>query len=79
MQMHRRPLLPNDVLIKMKFCGVCHSDLHSAAGMIIVLIITNFMGEKVFFITHTHTSHHTTTYLIRINDSTLKKIHTLLI
>ena len=30
--MQRRALGPNDILIDMKFCGVCHSDLHHAAG-----------------------------------------------
>jgi alcohol dehydrogenase (NADP+) len=28
----RRALGPNDVEILMKFCGICHSDLHTAAG-----------------------------------------------
>lgn len=28
----RRPLGENDVLINMKYCGVCHSDLHVAAN-----------------------------------------------
>jgi len=28
----RRPLSEEDVLIKMKYCGVCHSDLHHAAN-----------------------------------------------
>lgn len=28
----RRPVGPYDVLIDMKYCGVCHSDLHHAAG-----------------------------------------------
>ncbi len=26
----RRPVLPNDVAIEILYCGVCHSDLHSA-------------------------------------------------
>ena len=30
--MQRRAVGPNDILIDMKFCGVCHSDLHFAAG-----------------------------------------------
>jgi D-arabinose 1-dehydrogenase-like Zn-dependent alcohol dehydrogenase len=29
--MQRRTLGPRDVLIEMKYCGVCHSDLHHAA------------------------------------------------
>ncbi|CAL55397.1 Alcohol dehydrogenase superfamily, zinc-type [Ostreococcus tauri] len=29
---HRRPLGDRDVLITLKFCGVCHSDLHNAGG-----------------------------------------------
>lgn len=28
----RRALGENDVLIEMKFCGICHTDLHTAAG-----------------------------------------------
>eukprot|EP01063_Lacrimia_lanifica_P008048 TRINITY_DN151_c0_g1_i1.p1 TRINITY_DN151_c0_g1~~TRINITY_DN151_c0_g1_i1.p1 ORF type:complete len:402 (+),score=144.77 TRINITY_DN151_c0_g1_i1:45-1250(+) len=28
----RRAVGPHDVLIEMKYCGVCHSDLHVAAG-----------------------------------------------
>ena len=31
MRFKRRPLGPKDVLIDMKYCGVCHSDLHRAA------------------------------------------------
>ena len=31
-RMQRRALGPNDVLIDMKYCGVCHSDLHKAAN-----------------------------------------------
>jgi len=30
--MPRRAVGDNDVLIDMKYCGVCHSDLHTAAG-----------------------------------------------
>jgi alcohol dehydrogenase (NADP+) len=30
--MQRRSLGPHDVLIDMKYCGVCHSDLHHAAN-----------------------------------------------
>ena len=29
-EFNRRGLRPNDVLIDIKYCGVCHSDLHSA-------------------------------------------------
>lgn len=28
----RRPVGDYDVLIDMKYCGICHSDLHAAAG-----------------------------------------------
>ena len=28
----RRAVLPNDVLIDMKYVGVCHTDLHVAVG-----------------------------------------------
>ena len=33
-RMQRRPVGPHDVLIDMKFCGVCHSDMHFAGGHI---------------------------------------------
>jgi len=32
MRFQRRALGPQDVLIDMKYCGVCHSDLHTAAN-----------------------------------------------
>lgn len=32
MMMKRRALGPRDVMIEMKYCGVCHSDLHHAAN-----------------------------------------------
>ena len=32
MELQRRPLGENDVLIESMFCGVCHSDLHFAAN-----------------------------------------------
>jgi alcohol dehydrogenase (NADP+) len=32
MQLQRRALKPNDVLLEMKYCGICHTDLHFAAG-----------------------------------------------
>jgi alcohol dehydrogenase (NADP+) len=28
--MERRELRPNDILINIKFSGICHSDIHSA-------------------------------------------------
>src|ERR1700761_172090 len=28
----RRDVGPNDVLIDIKFCGICHSDIHMARG-----------------------------------------------
>ena len=31
-KLQRRAVGPNDVLIDMKFCGVCHTDVHYAAG-----------------------------------------------
>ena len=31
-RMQRRAMRPDDVVIDMKYCGVCHSDLHQAAG-----------------------------------------------
>ena len=32
MSLKRRACGPNDIVIDMKFCGVCHTDLHVAAG-----------------------------------------------
>jgi len=32
MELQRRPLSDMDVLIEMKYCGVCHTDLHFAAN-----------------------------------------------
>ena len=32
MELQRRAVGPEDVLVDMKFCGVCHSDLHFARG-----------------------------------------------
>ena len=34
MRFQRRPLGPLDVEVSMKYCGVCHSDLHTAASHI---------------------------------------------
>jgi len=31
-KMQRRPVGPEDVLIDVRYCGVCHSDLHVAAN-----------------------------------------------
>jgi D-arabinose 1-dehydrogenase-like Zn-dependent alcohol dehydrogenase len=32
MRLQRRPLGEYDVQIEMKYCGICHTDLHAAAG-----------------------------------------------
>ena len=32
----RRPLGENDIKIDMKFCGICHTDLH-CAGVLLIL------------------------------------------
>ena len=32
MKFQRRPLGDKDVLIEMKYCGICHTDVHAAAG-----------------------------------------------
>ncbi len=32
MPMYRRPLGDEDILIDMKYCGICHTDLHNATG-----------------------------------------------
>eukprot|EP00501_MAST-03F_sp_TOSAG23-6_P000951 GSMAST32.ASY1.ANO1.987.1 assembled CDS len=37
MKLQRRPMKESDVVIDMKFCGVCHSDLHNAANDITIL------------------------------------------
>ena len=37
MQLQRRALKPNDVLLEMKYCGICHTDLHFAAGHVAAL------------------------------------------
>lgn len=33
----RRAVGPNDILLDMKYCGVCHTDLHSAQGQLAAL------------------------------------------
>lgn len=35
MKLHRRHMGEEDIEIQMKYCGVCHSDLHSAAGHLV--------------------------------------------
>jgi hypothetical protein len=32
LQIERRPLGPNDVRIDIKFCGICHTDIHFTGG-----------------------------------------------
>ena len=39
---HRRALLDHDVAFDVKFCGVCHTDLHIAAGH------TSILGNKLY-------------------------------
>ena len=41
-RMQRRAMGIQDVVIEMKFCGVCHTDLHVAAGHLSVLGKTHF-------------------------------------
>lgn len=43
MELQRRPMGPEDVVIQMKYCGVCHSDLHFAAGH-----MTGILGPAVY-------------------------------
>ena len=31
LRLQRRPVGPKDVLVDMKYCGICHTDLHVAA------------------------------------------------
>jgi uncharacterized zinc-type alcohol dehydrogenase-like protein len=31
-RLQRRALRPDDIAIDIKFCGVCHTDLHQAAS-----------------------------------------------
>ena len=38
--MRRRPMRADDVVFEVKYCGVCHSDLHQAAGH-----LTGIMGR----------------------------------
>lgn len=42
MRLKRRPMSDIDVKIKMKFCGICHTDLHTAAGHLSTLGLTNY-------------------------------------
>ena len=35
MKLHRRLMGDEDIEIQMKYCGVCHSDLHNAAGHLV--------------------------------------------
>lgn len=41
-QLQRRPLGDNDVLIETTFCGVCHSDLHFAANHLKGILPTKY-------------------------------------
>lgn len=41
-RMTRRPLGPLDVLIDMKFCGICHSDVHICRGDLAVMAAPNY-------------------------------------
>lgn len=40
--MARRAVGPNDVLFEIKYCGVCHTDLHTAAGHLTALGLTHY-------------------------------------
>ena len=31
-EFHRREVGPNDILIDIRYCGICHSDIHQAKG-----------------------------------------------
>jgi threonine dehydrogenase-like Zn-dependent dehydrogenase len=42
LKLQRRALKPNDVLIDMKFCGICHTDLHNAAGQTAALGLKHY-------------------------------------
>ena len=37
LRLKRRAMNPNDVVIDMRWCGVCHSDVHIAQGMVSVV------------------------------------------
>ena len=37
----RRAVLPHDVLLEMRFVGVCHTDLHAAMGSLAALMGAN--------------------------------------
>ena len=40
--LQRRPLGPSDILMQMKFCGVCHTDLHFAANHMSGVMATTY-------------------------------------
>ena len=42
MKLQRRALNDVDIKIAMKFCGICHTDLHTAAGHLSALGLTNY-------------------------------------
>lgn len=41
-KLQRRPPNDDDVVIEMKFCGICHTDLHTAAGHLTTLDLTHY-------------------------------------
>lgn len=48
-EIHRRELRPDDVDIRVQFCGVCHSDLHAIHGAAALPLVPGheFSGEVV--------------------------------
>lgn len=38
----RRPCGNKDVVIEMKYCGICHTDLHVAAGHLTALGLSHY-------------------------------------
>jgi alcohol dehydrogenase (NADP+) len=38
----RRPMGDKDIVIQMKYCGICHTDLHTAAGHLSALGLKHY-------------------------------------
>lgn len=46
-EIKRRDLDLHDVLIEIKYAGICHSDIHTAHGECDLLIILLYQGMKL--------------------------------
>ena len=47
MQIERRQPGPNDVLIEIQYCGVCHTDIHMARGHVPGLVFPMVPGHEI--------------------------------